>query len=1186
MIRWIFHLVTLFVLEYFQEGSALSATQLQAFCSTPNTASIVGGSHRRLVTEGGRITLTCCMPGSSSGHDHEQLTWFDPRGRELTNHFANPLHKNEHATYSIPDFRSPNHLVTMLVIQRFELTDTGGYTCRKGNIESTVIPAVVMLDQRPRLLADYNPLPPSNPEDSGAAVVAGRPVFVALEEGRQGEITCRINQNNPVGEVHLTWYFQGRQLIAPALALNGKELGQTQLSYTEPSLNDMFNPQYSSVNGDLARVAKTTEFLQPSRRYDMLHGRPVSVDPAELGIRILDNGQILQMDRVDSRHSGIYLCKAEAPNPTWSMETSIQDPPSSESGAIESPVLVQLQAIRGIVFTPPRMLPGSPKEVPVPQTHDQQQYAFKKRAVRSETGHSTFTETPRFYMQSRANSFGKPQQISGTQFGKVRPVTLEGGQLVLECQARGKPSPQLLWYRGGMGTNILTDSKAFTFDQRIREALQHLTLEEVQPQLGIMIAQGDRLLPSIAGPGMEKYSTRNPMLSPMPGDMNTGQLKQNQLDRFELAVNVRKDDTGDPVITVSRLTIHELRPSDATRYTCLAVLDLSHFGGSGNYTDVGSVFPDVVLRPRFIKSGTQLQANGFPGQNATLACEAFGGLSNPQGLRLRLLRGNAVPELINLLTGSKQIKQDRSSEGYATDMAPGLPKPGAESTDSVRFRPGPTAQRDSLFRNADIPGGAYMPKHDYTAMFGNDSLELVLPGIDPRYHLSLTPDPRNPYMSSLRLHVYDLRPEDNAFYACEALSGPHWRAIAPTAHEGPGRLTVWFPPTDVEPRNVLTMTDADDLPQEKNKGLVYGLSHQPSKLSCQATGQPPPEWVWTGPETGPDVSLGNPDGPKGYQKVDYQDGELSVSELTIAAGYWNIGLFGTYTCTATNRLGSGMAHLRLKMATHPSRPALRACKVEAKMIELCVEPPKDTGGLPLTHYELRIQTHPRGAFYGPFAYLPGRRLLRLPHLIPGYYYRFALSAVSPAGRGPNTYLEVTTNRLSTPAIKMLTAQEYIEPTAYNVHWELPGNNGQEIDQYKINVRPVEVDYSMGEITGKPIGDWVEYTPVNPTCTKENEEMGTKPICQYRVDKLQPDKAYELELAGQNSAGFSEAQRVIFRTSSTSGTNGRMLNIPSYLRHTSGNTASVPSQTLHTMISMSLISYSLLYRLTSPSSSID
>ncbi|OON20417.1 immunoglobulin domain protein [Opisthorchis viverrini] len=996
------------------------------------------------------------------------------------------------------------------------------------------------------------------------------------------------------------------------------------------------------------------------------------------------------MDRVDSRHSGIYLCKAEAPNPTWSLETSIQDPPSSESGVVESPVLVQLQAIRGIVFTPPRMLPGSPKEVPVPQTHDQQQYAFKKRAVRSANGYTTYTETPRFYMQSRANSFGKPQQISGTQFGKVRPVTLEGGQLVLECQARGKPSPQLLWYRGGMGTNILTDSKAFTFDQRIREALQHLTLEEVQPQLGIMIAQGDRLLPSIAGPGTEKHSTRNPTLSSMPGDMNTGQLKQNQLDRFELAVNVRKDDTGDPVITVSRLTIHELRPSDATRYTCLAVLDLSHFGGSGNYTDVGSVFPDVVLRPRFIKSGTQLQASGFPGQNATLACEAFGGLSNPQGLRLRLLRGNGVPELINLLTGSKQIKQDRLSEGYSTDMSPGLPKPGAESTDSVRFRPGPTVQRDSLFKNPNIPGADYVPEHDYTAMFENDSLELVLPGIDPRYHLSLTPDPRNPYMSSLRLHVYDLRPEDNAFYACEALSGPHWRAIAPTAHEGPGRLTVWFPPTDVEPRNVLTMTDADDLPQEKNKGLVYGLSHQPSKLSCQATGQPPPEWVWTGPETGPDVSLGNPDGPKGYQKVDYQDGELSVSELTIAAGYWNIGLFGTYTCTATNRLGSGMAHLRLKMATHPSRPALRACKVEAKMIELCVEPPKDTGGLPLTHYELRIQTHPRGAFYGPFAYLPGRRLLRLPHLIPGYYYRFALSAVSPAGRGPNTYLEVTTNRLSTPAIKMLTAQEYIEPTAYNVHWELPGNSGQEIDQYKINVRPVEVDYSMGkfcpmpvspercsvnkmptckrfgtgalrrwmfhyplmksmeygafhstlhrnvdslhvnknttdiyekqllnvirypqkvsytvlivsqsvsvllltvqlprlpsEITGKPIGDWVEYTPVNPTCTKENEEMGTKPICQYRVDKLQPDKAYELELAGQNSVGFSEAQRVIFRTSSTSGTNGRMLNIPSYLRHTSGNTASVPSQTLHTVISMSLLSLSLLYRLFS--SSID
>lgn len=115
----------------------------------------------------------------------------------------------------------------------------------------------------------------------------------------------------------------------------------------------------------------------------------------------------------------------------------------------------------------------------------------------------------------------------------------------------------------------------------------------------------------------------------------------------------------------------------------------------------------------------------------------------------------------------------------------------------------------------------------------------------------------------------DLRPEDNAYYACEVQAGPHWRAIAPTAHEGAGRLTVWFAPVDVEPRTVGSMaamepgssfqTEANGI----NKSVVYGLSHLPSKLACQAHGQPPPAWTWHGPQTGPDIPLGASNGPEG-----------------------------------------------------------------------------------------------------------------------------------------------------------------------------------------------------------------------------------------------------------------------------------------------------------------------------------
>lgn len=98
---------------------------------------------------------------------------------------------------------------------------------------------------------------------------------------------------------------------------------------------------------------------------------------------------------------------------------------------------------------------------------------------------------------------------------------------------------------------------------------------------------------------------------------------------------------------------------------------------------------------------------------------------------------------------------------------------------------------------------------------------------------------------------------------------------------------------------------------------------------------------------------------------------------------------------------------------------------------------------------------------------------------------------------------------------------------------------------------------VGEISGRPIGGWTEYAVVNPQCAQSNEDSDNYPVCQYRVENLQPDKAYELELSAQNSVGFAQAQRIIFRTSSVNGASGRMLNMPSYLRQTPRNTAKAP-----------------------------
>ncbi|THD25621.1 Fasciclin-2 [Fasciola hepatica] len=1148
MIRSIYTIFLLTCVSKVLPTCGQSVMALRAFCSKPNTISIVGGAHSRLVNEGGRVTLTCCMPGMSNGHDHEQLIWIGPGGRELANHFSAPHSRAEHVAYSVPDFRSPNHLVTMLVIQSFQMEDIGEYTCRKANPRQTEDPVSVMIIPRPRLLADFIPLAPTNAEDSGSAVVVGRPVFVVLEEGRSGQLACRRNPQFRPDQVQITWYFQGRQLIAPAMAIpRPKHLLPVN---GQGHFNKLNENSLTQAEFELAQLEKEKEMLEASRRVGIVGDRPVSLDPSELGISILEDGQVLSIHKANSRHSGTYLCKAEALNPTWTAERSPFDPPPYESGAIEAPMLVQLQAIRGIVFSPPRMLPGSPSEVNPTKLHEP---VFAKMKLKRDTwASSSMMPGERYYMQPlRRTPHDEPFETSRNIFRQMKPVAQEGGQLTLECQARGKPTPQLLWYRGGMGTNMLVDSKAITFDQRIKEALQHLPLADVQRQLGILIADNNKLYPAIAK--ADQLSERSQVVNfdgQTASDVATGEMLTHKLGRFEMAVGTRKDDTGDPVIMVSRLTINGLQPSDATRYTCLALLDLGQYGGSGNYTDVGSVLPDVIMRPRIIKYGTNLHASGYPGENATLTCEAYGGLDEPQGLRIHFLRGPNVPRLIKSL-GSIREKTE-PDETFEANTLFGM---ATTAPSALMFQSAPSNTESSAYGPIDRYAGRLSSVHEIER-----GVERVRPDMDSRHHLSKTVDPHNPYVSILQLNVTDLRPEDNAYYACEVQAGAHWRVVAPTAHEGAGRLTVWFAPVDVEPITVgrasgaqfgsSFYTEADGI----NKSVVYGLSHLSSKLACQAHGQPPPTWTWHGPQTGPDIPIGESNGPGGYTKIDYQDGEWSVTELNVPASYLNVGVFGTYSCIASNRLGSATGLIRLKLATHPDKPSLRACKVEAQVIELCVDPPKDSGGLPLTHYELLIQTHPQGGFYGPFAYLPGRRLVRLPHLIPGYYYRFALSAVSDAGRGPNAYLEVTTNKLSTPAIKMLTAQEYIEPNAYNVHWKTSGSSGPDIEQYKISIRPVEVDYSMGEISGRPIGGWTEYTIASPQCSQSNADSDNYPICQYRVENLQPDKAYELELSAKNSVGFAQAQRIIFRTSSVNGASGRMLNMPSYLRQAAGNTA--------------------------------
>ncbi|KAL5965374.1 hypothetical protein TSMEX_006845 [Taenia solium] len=84
------------------------------FCQNPNKISIAGSASSRMVPEGGRIVLICCILGNTSGHDHEQLFWTDPSQKPIINYFSNAIQAAQNRKYAVPDFSDKSHISRQL----------------------------------------------------------------------------------------------------------------------------------------------------------------------------------------------------------------------------------------------------------------------------------------------------------------------------------------------------------------------------------------------------------------------------------------------------------------------------------------------------------------------------------------------------------------------------------------------------------------------------------------------------------------------------------------------------------------------------------------------------------------------------------------------------------------------------------------------------------------------------------------------------------------------------------------------------------------------------------------------------------------------------------------------------------------------------------------------------------------
>ncbi|VDM22510.1 unnamed protein product [Hydatigera taeniaeformis] len=309
----------------------------------------------------------------------------------------------------------------------------------------------------------------------------------------------------------------------------------------------------------------------------------------------------------------MYMCKAEASNPFYHLPTPVDQitevlftspttsaPTASSSvdasaftttptsfrpslidSGINTEFLIQVQPIRLIVFSRPRMLPGNPRLVDI-------------KTSTSSAPHNSWTTRGHFNDRPLRRQGSKPPLLPPWAYVN-RPVAREGEKMVLECAARGNPPPKLVWFKGGGGSNLpppegLASLHDVNFDVGVREALNYLPLVEAMKYLGTRVAEDDQLFPAIVETPTKTNLSGVISLADMEGAHLTSKetdFTGTRLDRFSVVAGLRKDDTGVPMIAVSRLIVDDLGVSDATRYTCLAQLDMAPLGGHGNWTDVG-----------------------------------------------------------------------------------------------------------------------------------------------------------------------------------------------------------------------------------------------------------------------------------------------------------------------------------------------------------------------------------------------------------------------------------------------------------------------------------------------------------------------------------------------------------------------------------------------------------------------
>ncbi|KAK8376758.1 hypothetical protein O3P69_009997 [Scylla paramamosain] len=333
------------------------------------------------------------------------------------------------------------------------------------------------------------------------------------------------------------------------------------------------------------------------------------------------------------------------------------------------------------------------------------------------------------------------------------------------------------------------------------------------------------------------------------------------------------------------------------------------------------------------------------------------------------------------------------------------------------------------------------------------------------------------------LEIEGVSRSDDGLYTCTAVSEggvtQRW-----------GHITVEFSPTF----------------EEQGTTVQWSWEKAPVNLTCLATSIPNATIQWY--LRNQEINANDPNmqrlemGPRGVLRVN-----------PISSSY-----FGFYTCKATNTLGTNSLDIELKEA-HPPGPIIssKVDKKTATTISWILVDPADDGGLPIQSYivEYREAEH---TWEEAFRHVWNKgSSYTIDNLIPMATYVFRFAARSKVGDGEwgGEKSEMMPGHAEPEEPLIFAAAEMEIPYSnhYELQWEVPLNNGREIDFFQIVYYQVK---KKGE----------EWEPVGKKTTQEVPYPGTS---SYKIEGLLSNSYYKIELRAHNDIGFSTPAEKIIKT---------------------------------------------------------